>query len=367
MRAAVLDSTGQPLVIRDDIEIEQPLVGEVAVAVSHCGVCHSDLSLADGSFPATTPAILGHEAAGVVTDLGPGVTRLAVGDRVVLTPCPPCGHCYWCVRGQWSLCANTDAMMTSAHPDGGTRLSRDGAVVYRGLGVAAFAEAVVIQETGAVKVSDDIDLDVACVIGCAVQTGVGAVLNTAGVAEGDTVLVTGLGGIGLSVVQGARLAGASTIIVSDPVAERRDRAVALGATHALDPSADNVVLAAHDHTPSGIGVDWAFEAAGRSDLIVSCLDATRKGGTTVMVGVPALDDPLTYPLPAALAAAGKNLLGCLLGSCNAPRDIPRMVELARTGQLDLEALITARRPLAEINEAFDDLRASRGVRTVIEV
>ena len=189
MRAAVLEQVGAPLVVHDDVVAEEPHVGEVAVRVTHCGVCHSDLSLADGALPVDVRVVLGHEAAGVVEATGPGVSRLVAGDHVVLTPCPPCGHCPWCVRGQWSLCANSDALMTSTHPDGGTRLSRGGEVVYRGVGVAAFAETVIIQETGAVKVPDDMALDVACVIGCAVQTGVGAVLNTAGVAEGDTVLV----------------------------------------------------------------------------------------------------------------------------------------------------------------------------------
>ncbi len=367
MRAAVLEAVGQPLVVRDDVEVDEPRVGEVAVRVHHCGVCHSDLSLVDGALPTVTPIVLGHEAAGVVAALGPGVTTLAVGDHVVLTPCPPCGHCPWCVRGQWSLCTNSDALATSTHPDGGTRLSRDGETIYRGLAVAAFAETVIIQATGAVRIPDDVPLDVACVVGCAVQTGVGAVLNTARVAEGDTVLVLGLGGVGLSVVQGARLAGASRIIVSDPVADRRERALAMGATHALDPGHDDVVTASRDLTDGGIGVDWAFDAAGRSALICAGLDATRKGGSTVMVGVPPLDDPLTYPLPALLAASGKNLLGCLLGSCNSLRDIPRFIELARTGQLDLASLITGRRPLADIDLAFDDLRRAVGVRTVIDL
>jgi Zn-dependent alcohol dehydrogenase len=271
------------------------------------------------------------------------------------------------VRGEWSLCANSDGLITATHPDGGTRLSRHGEVVHRGLAVAGFAEHVVIQATGAIKIPDDVPLSVACVVGCAVQTGVGAVLNTAGVLEGDTVLVMGLGGVGLSVVQGARLAGASRIIVSDPVDERRIQAIAFGATDAIDPTADDVVTAARDLTEGGIGVDWAFDAAGRSSLIAAGIDATRKGGTTVMVGVAPLDDPFTYPLPALMTVSGKKLTGCLLGSCNAPRDIPRLIGLARAGQLDLEGLISHRRPLTDINAAFDDLRSSVGIRTVIEL
>ncbi len=367
MRAAVLEEVGRPLVLRHDVDVEEPRVGEVAVRVTHCGVCHSDLSLADGALPTLTPSVLGHEAAGVVDAVGPGVTTLAAGDHVVLTPCPPCGTCPWCVRGEWSLCVNSDALATSTHPDGGTRLSRRGETIYRGLAVAAFAETVVIQANGAVKIPAEVSLDVACVVGCAVQTGLGAVLNTAQVAEGDTVLVMGLGGVGLSVVQGARLAGAGRIIVSDPVADRRRLAVDLGATDAVDPTTNDLVTAAHDLTDGGSGVDWAFDAVGRSALIGTGLDATHKGGTTVMVGVPPLDDPFTYPFPALLAASGKRLVGCLLGSCNSLRDIPRFIALAQAGHLDLAALITERRPLSDINLAFDDLRAAKGVRTVIEI
>src|SRR3954452_25442112 len=251
MRAAVLDAPGASLTIYDDVEAEAPHAGEGAVRVSHCGICHSDLHLIDGGMPPMTPLVLGHEAAGVVEAIGPGVTTLAVGDHVVLTPCPPCGHCYWCLRGEFSICTNAMALATSTHPDGGTRLSRGGDVVYRGLGVAAFAELVVTQETGAVKIPDDVPLDVACVVGCAVQTGVGAVMHTAKVRPGDTVLVLGLGGVGQSVVQGARLAGATTIIVSDPVATRREAALGFGATHAIDPTTDDLMATVFGLTEVG--------------------------------------------------------------------------------------------------------------------
>jgi len=367
MRAALLEEPGRPLVVVDDVEVEEPRAGEVAVAVEHCGVCHSDVSIADGTFPSAVPVILGHEAAGRVVAVGPGVRSLAEGDHVVLTPCPPCGTCPWCVRGEWSLCVNSDSMVTSAHPDGGTRLARGGEVVYRGVGVAAFAETVIIQANGAVKVPTDVPLDVACVVGCAVQTGVGAVLNTARVREGDTVLVMGAGGIGLSIIQGARLAGAARIIVSEPDAQRRATALAMGATHAIDPTADDLLAATLDLSPGGIGADVAFDAVGRSALVAAGIDATRKGGTTVMVGVPGLEDPFTYPLPAVLAIGEKKLVGSLLGSCNSLRDIPRLIDLMQQGRLDLASLITARRPLDEINQAFDDIRSTTGIRTVIDL
>jgi S-(hydroxymethyl)glutathione dehydrogenase/alcohol dehydrogenase len=365
MRAAILDAPGASLQVYDDVEVEAPRAGEVAVRVSHCGVCHSDLHLVDGSMPPMTPLVLGHEAAGVVESVGPGVTRLVPGDHVVLTPCPPCGHCYWCLRGEFSICVNSMALATSTHADGGTRLSRGGVTVYRGLGVAAFAEVVITEETGAVKIPSDVPLDVACVIGCAVQTGVGAVIHTAKVQPGDSVLVLGLGGVGQSVVQGARLAGATTIIVSDPVAERREAAIGFGATQAVDPTADDLLATVMGLTE--VGVDVAFDAVGRVALIQDGLAATRSGGTTVMVGVPPIDEQLVIESPTFFAFAEKKLVGCLLGGVNSPRDIPRLVDLWRAGLLDLDGLITARRPLSEINEAFDDLRAGRGIRTVISI
>jgi len=222
MRAAVLEKAGEPLRVLDDIEIADPGPGQVRVAVSHCGICHSDLGMVDGTFPAMTlPMILGHEAAGVVEAVGPGVESHQPGDQVVLTPCPPCGRCYFCVRGEAALCVQTISVQTNAFPDGSTGLSRQGERVFRGFGVAGFAEQTLAFASGAVVVDPDVPLEIACVIGCAVQTGVGAALNTARIPAGATVLVMGLGGIGLSIVQGARIAGASRMVVSYPVAARR--------------------------------------------------------------------------------------------------------------------------------------------------
>jgi S-(hydroxymethyl)glutathione dehydrogenase/alcohol dehydrogenase len=366
MRAALLRAAGQPFELVDDVEIDDPKTGEVRVRVSHCGVCHSDLSIADGSFPAPTPIVLGHEAAGVVDAVGPGVTDLAPGDPVVLTPCPPCGRCYGCVRGEPGICVNVMGMLTNALPDGRTGLSRKGGIVHRGVNLAAFAEYVVLSATGAVKVAADAPLEILCVIGCAVQTGVGAVLNTARVEAGATVLVLGLGGIGLSIVQGARIAGAARILASDPVAARRSAARAFGATDLLDPASDDVVQAAHDLT-GGIGVDYAFESAGRAALVQTGLGAIRNGGSVVCVGAPPITESIVIPLAAGFVISEKKLLGCTLGSSNSIREIPRLIALWRAGRLDLEALITSRRPLAEINQAMDDLRASRGIRTVLSV
>jgi len=366
MRAAVLEGYGQPLVLADDVEIERPHAGEVQIRVQHCGVCHSDLSVVEGALPAPVPTVLGHEAAGVVEAVGDGVTTLAPGDRVVLTPCPPCGQCYYCQRGEFSICVNSWGLMTSTLPDGGTRLSRGGRQLFRGLAIGAFGELATVQEAGAIKVADSVPLDVACVIGCAVQTGVGAVINTARVEPGATVLVTGLGGVGLSIVQGAVVAGASRIVVSDPVPERREAALKFGATDAIDPAAADVTTSVKELT-GGIGADYAFEAAGRAELIDVGLQATRSGGTTVVVGVPPLGESLTLTPIAMFQTLEKKLVGSLLGSVNARRDIPLLIALWQAGRLDLDGLVTDRRPLDEVNAAMDDLRAARGIRTVLNL
>ncbi len=364
MRAAVLESTGTPLRIVDDISLEAPRTGEVRVRIVACGVCHSDLSLCRGSFPLMGPTIPGHEAAGVVVECGPGVGDLAVGDHVVLSPAPACGRCAYCAKGAFSVCANSVGIATSSFPDGSTRLSRPDGIVHRGLNLAAWADEVVVPEQGAIRVHPDLPLDVACVIGCAVQTGVGAVVNTAPVHPGDAVVVFGAGGVGISVVQGAVLAGAATIVVSDPSPDRRALALRFGATHVVDPAADDPVAVVHSLT--GIGADVAVDAAGSAALVEQALAAVRSGGTAVMVGAPPAEDEARVGVAAALFTE-KRLVGSLLGSCWAPRDIPRLVDLWQAGRLDLDGLVTRRRPLEEVDAALDDLEAGRGLRTVLMV
>ena len=366
MRAALLEASEKPLAIVDDVDIEEPRVGEVRVRVSHCGVCHSDLSLVNGTFPFVAPTVLGHEAAGVVDSVGVGVTSVAPGDKVVLTPIAVCNACYWCARGEYGCCVNAMAISTGTFNDGHTPLSRHGLPVLRGVGLGGFAEYVITTETGAIKVAPDTPLEIACVIGCAVQTGVGAVLNTARVPAGATVLVAGAGGIGVSIVQGARIAGATKIVVSDPVEGRRELARRFGATDVIDPTTDDV-LAAVQQLTGGIGVDFAFDAVGAGPVIESCIWATRNGGTTVMVGAGGIDQTVSLAPPVVFTLTERKLLGCLLGSSNGRRDIPRLLDLWRAGRLDLEGMITARRPLAEVNDAFADMTAGLGLRTVLTV
>jgi Zn-dependent alcohol dehydrogenase len=367
MRAALLEQAGQPLTVYDDIDIIEPRAGEVRVRVKYCGLCHSDLSIANGTMPLIDlPIILGHEAAGVVESVGLGVSELEVGDHVVLTPAPPCGRCYYCQRNEHSLCVNTMNIMTNSLQDGTTGLSRNGEKVMRGVGVGALAEYVITPVNGAVKVDPEVPLDTVCVIGCALQTGVGAVMNTAQVEEGATVLIMGAGGIGISAVQGARLAGASMILVSDPVAERREAALEFGATHTIDPMAEDVAAHCFELT-GGIGMDYAFETAGVAALIDVGLNATRNGGKIICVGAPPLEDPINIPSAVIFAISGKKLCGCMLGSANSLREIPRLVSLWQAGKLDLEGMITARRPLEEVNEGLADLTAGKGIRTVLEI
>ena len=366
MKAAVFQEVGKPIQIFEDVDVIEPRRGEARIKVHYCSVCHSDLSFVDGSMPAFGDIVLGHEASGVVESVGEGVTQLAVGDHVVMTPVPPCGRCYFCVRGEPTLCANNTSLHSSALSDGNTGLSRNGEVVYRGLGVAAFAEYVVTSETGAVKIPSEFPLELACLMGCALQTGVGAVLNTAKVETGATLIVMGLGGVGMATIQGARLAGASVILASDPLPERREMALSFGATHVIDPINEDVQTRCLELT-NNIGMDYAFETAGIAKLVESGIEIIRPGGATVCVGAAPLDQGIEIPCFTLFSSLEKKLLGCLLGSCNSLHEIPRLASLAQGKKLDLEGMVTNRRPLEEINEAFDDLKAGRGIRTVLAI
>ncbi len=364
MRAALFETAGAGLGLVDNIDVEEPRPGEVLVKIANCGICHSDLSMIDLA-GGGDPIILGHEAAGFVELVGSGVTHVAAGDKVLITPLAPCGQCYWCSRDQPTACGEAQSFTTGLRSDGTSPFSRNGTLVKRGLGVGGFSEHTVVPGPAVVRLDPDTPLDVACVIGCAVQTGVGAVINTAKVEPGATVLVTGLGGIGISIVQGARLAGAAKIIVSDPVAERRDAATHFGATDLIDPLSDDVAAKVVADTGT-VGVDYAFEAAGVASLVETCLAATRNGGTTVVVGADATLASASF-MPVLLATYGKRIIGSLLGDCHPQRDIPKFMALWRAGKLDLDSMISHRLDLSEINEGLDHLRNARGIRTVLNV
>jgi S-(hydroxymethyl)glutathione dehydrogenase/alcohol dehydrogenase len=359
-----MTEVGAPLTV-DEVDLDPPRAGEITVDIRYCGVCHSDLHYLDGSLRTGLPVILGHEAAGVVAEVGPEVTELSPGDQVVLTMAPSCGRCYFCARGERTLCQYFAGMVGGAYPDGSTRLSWKGEPVRRGLVLSAFAERTVVPVEAAVRIPDDMPLDVAAVVGCAVQTGVGAVLNTARVPAGASVVVSGLGAVGLSIVQAAVIAGATTILAADMNAGRRAEAARYGATHVVDPSTERVDKYARELT-EGRGADFAFDAVGRGDVVESLMKTTRNGGTTVMVGLPSTSDTVTVR-GLIHAFYEKKLIGCYLGSANPHRDFPRILDLWRAGRLDLAGMVTTRRPLDDVNLALDDLRRGTGVRTVLEM
>jgi S-(hydroxymethyl)glutathione dehydrogenase/alcohol dehydrogenase len=284
---------------------------------------------------------------------------------VILTLQPQCGRCYFCARGAVHLCTLGNGVSTGVLPDGGTRLSRGGSVVYRGVGLGGFAEMVVAPASCAVKVAADTPLEIACLLGCAVQTGVGAALNTAKVAVGDTVMVIGLGGVGISAVQGARLAGASRIVGVDPVPSRRAQSLAFGVTDAIDPANDDIAGAGLELT-RGIGLDHVIDTGATQATIASAIMAIRPGGSVTIVGVPGLEDTVQLPV-IAWALAEKRVTGSFLGSSNPHLEFPRLLGLWRAGRLDLDNMVSATRALHEIPDAFEDMLAGHGLRTVIDL
>src|SRR5258705_141045 len=361
MRAAVFTQSGRALDIIEGVRIDDPRPGEVLVRIRHCGVCHSDLSIIDGALPFPTPAILGHEASGTIAALGSGVTGLAEGDRVVLSMRPPCGHCYWCVRNEPVLCAETAGPPGSGEP----RAWHEGKPIMRGFRLGAFAEYALVEASGVALVPDGVPLDAAAVVGCAIQTGIGSVTNVAKTEAGATAAVIGLGGVGLAVVQGLVLSGAATIIAIDPVAERRDRAIALGATLTFD-SADADLSRRVAAATGGIGCDYVFDTVSSTQTTQLACGILRAGGKAVLIGVTGDPQPLGIS-SMDLVMRQKSVMGSFLGNCHSQRDLPKYLTLCSAGRLDLKALVTAVRPLSEINIAMAELSAGKGVRTVLSI
>ena len=364
MKAALHEEIGKPLSVVNDVDLVGPKEGQVLIKTEYCGICHSDVSVMDSLD--LTPMILGHEAAGIVEEIGDGVTSVNKGDYVLMTPIGPCGNCEMCILNRYTLCERGQSFVFGTLPDGSTPFSWNESPVYQGLGVGGFAEYTVLEERNVVRVEKGIPLETVCLIGCGVQTGVGSVLNTAKVTAGSTVLVMGLGGVGLSVVQGARIAKAEKIIASDPVKERRSKALKLGATNVIDPNNDDLINAVMELT-LGKGVDYAFDAVGNSELIALGLTVSKTGGSTVIVGAPPPDEELKFPSSLHLMMSEKRLLGSLLGSCNAQKDIPLLVEYWQRDLLDLNNMISQTYSLDNINSGIDDLRNSIGIRSVIKI
>lgn len=360
MRAAVLETHGQPLNVCE-VDIAPPREHEVLVAIKATGVCHSDLSVAQGKLPLPPPAVLGHEGAGIVEDVGSAVTKVRPGDHVVVMWTPMCGDCFYCRRGQPQLCDATRGL--GMMDDGTSRLSREGKLVYHGLNAATFAERTILRDHAVVKIAEDIPLEVAAVVGCGVLTGVGAAIYTAKVRPGDIVAVLGCGGVGINVIQGARLAGADKIIAIDTVQPKLEMAQRFGATHLVDASTENAVANVAELS-AGRGADHAFEVVGNATLQRQVFDMTRAGGQSIFVGVAGFTEQVSLP-STFLTLREKKVLGCYYGSCDPKRDIPMILDLWKAGKLDLEGLISQTLPLDEVNQAFEDMESGKVIRTVL--
>jgi NDMA-dependent alcohol dehydrogenase len=364
MKAAVLYETGSPLVV-EEVSVEDPRDGEVLVRIAYAGMCHSDKSIARGGQPAALPAVLGHEGAGVVEAVGPGVTSVAVGDHVVLLWRAGCRHCYYCDRGAPAICEmGITARANGRMPDGTTRYAVDGRPVNHFNAVSTFAQYSVCPEVSVVRIPPEIPLDRAAVVGCAVLTGIGAVFNAGQVRPGARTAVVGCGGVGLNVVQGCAIAGAEVVVAIDPSADKREMALTFGATHAIDPTAVDPVAAVLDIT-GGIGADEVFEAVGQVATLEQASAMTRRGGTTVMIGMPAADARLPVN-PLAQIVADKTLRGSIYGSSDFAVDVPRILGLYQAGRLRLDELVTGTYPLSQVNEAMDALGRSDVARSVID-
>lgn len=361
-RAAVVHEIGGPMVV-EELELEPPRRGEVLVRVLAAGVCHSDWHLVTGATRHPLPAVLGHEGAGVVEAVGEGVTSVRVDDRVALNWAPYCGTCALCRKGSPALCRTfVGPLWDGVMLDGTPRLrTPSGEPVYHYCGLACFSERAVVPASCCVKVAEDVPPEVAALVGCAVTTGVGAVLNTAGVKANESVAVFGAGGVGLSVVMGARLQGAEPVLAIDPARDRRQAAVQLGATEAI--SADDAVASIRERT-DGLGVDWAFECVGHADVQSAALQAARPGGRCVLVGLAPMGTSFELDT-ALLVREEKAVLGSYYGSCDPVRDLTRYTELFREGHLPLAGLVTRRWGLDQIAEAYDALLAAEGARGVI--
>jgi S-(hydroxymethyl)glutathione dehydrogenase / alcohol dehydrogenase len=356
-RAAVLEAVGLPLQMRE-IVLFEPEPNQVVVRIVASGVCHSDLSVVRGTFPFMFPTVLGHEGSGVVESVGSAVTRVAPGDHVVLTWMPPCRECFYCLHGQSVLCE-----VGLAEAIGSSYATVDGVPLVRGLGVAGFATHTLVPERSVIKIPVQADLELAALVGCALSTGVGAVFRTARVAPGSSVAVVGCGGVGLSVMQGAKIAGASKIIAVDRLAAKLDLARSLGATDVVDSSSVSPVEGVREVT-AGRGADYTFEVVGVSETIQQAFAMTRRGGTCVLVGAGSPTDEVRFNAMEMFLDM-KTLTGCVYGSTDPDRDIPALVEMIESGAIDAEMLITKRIGLDDLNDALESMEAGMGARSLV--
>lgn len=356
IKAAVFHETGAPPEIRD-VVLPDPGPGQVRVRMVAAGVCHSDLSLSDGTLHQTWPAVLGHEGAGTVEAIGPDVTEVVPGQQVILNWAPPCRACWFCEQGEPYLCEHALDRTVTPYAE-----LTDGTPVYPGLNTGAFAEATVVPASAVVPLPDGIDPAVAAVLGCAVLTGWGAVNNAAELRSGQSALVLGLGGVGLSLLQAARLAGADPLIAVDTSPDKEELARSLGATDYLvaDPSLHKSVRG----LTGGRGVDHAFEVVGKAQVVRSAWNSTRRGGTVTVVGVGSAKDEVSFN-SLELFHQARTLQGCVYGSSDPARDIPVLAESVRSGDIRLAAMVTDEIPLEGVPDAFERMRQGKGGRSLV--
>ncbi len=357
MRAAVCRAFGEPLLI-EEIEIAAPQRGELRVEIAACAICQSDVHYVQGAWGGELPAVFGHEAAGVVAEIGAGVKGFALGDHVVVTLIRACRACEACGRGDEVLCGARFPLDEQSPLN-----ARDGSSIVQGLRTGAFAEQVVVDASQAVVVPPTIPFDRAALLACGVITGFGAAVNTARVEPGSSVVVFGTGGVGLNAVQGAAISGASTIVAVDPSAAKRAAAVVFGATHAADPEADDVVGLIADMT-GGRGVDTVIITVGAPQPIEQGGRLLRRGGTMVIVGMPPAGVTASID-PGVVANEGHRIVGSKMGASRISVDIPNLVSLYRDGRLRLDELISARGPLDQVNELLAAASNGSAIRNVI--
>ncbi|WP_312178575.1 Zn-dependent alcohol dehydrogenase [Arthrobacter sp.] len=366
VKAAVFTGAKQPLDIQKLQISATPGPQEVLVKLAASGVCHSDLHALDGDWETPAPLVLGHEGAGVVVAVGSEITELDVDDHVILSWTPSCRKCEFCVSGNPVLCqlANETAY-NHVFFDGKPRLHNDEQEGVKSfLAVGSFGDHAMVPASAAIKIRKDAPLAQAALVGCAVSTGIGAVVNTAKVEAGSTVLIVGCGGVGLNVVQGARLAGAKQIIVADVNEEKLELGRTFGATHTVNSREADLVTAVQELT-GGRGVDYAFEAIGLPFTIEACYEAVRRGGTAVVVGQVADGVKISID-PFVMSDQEKKLIGSNYGSSRQSIDFPKIVDLYMEGLVDLDSMITDRIQLEDVNEAFAQMRLGKGIRTVID-
>ncbi len=361
-KAAVLNEVGKPLEI-DELEMQPLQAGDVLVRIRASGLCHTDFEVIQGSLTYPLPIVLGHEGAGVVEEVGAGVTRVRPGDHVILSWNPHCGHCFYCERDLPILCEPFRRHQPQGHLlDGTSRMKRNGAKVHHYSVTSTHAEYTVVPESGAVPITKDIAFDRACIIGCGVMTGVGAAIRKAQVEPGSSVAVIGCGAVGLNSLQGAKLAGASIIIALDLDAEKLKLARDFGATHSVDANDGNAVGAVLDLT-QGRGADHVLEAAGNSNGFRMAVEMTRPGGGVVWLGKVNADTEVSFRWGSLMGE--RRIVRSSYGNARPSRDFPWLVDEYLAGRLKLDELITRRIGLDEINEGFDMLARGEGIRTVV--